>query len=318
MFITSSSPSTARHSASDVDLGSLEPHFFIACLCRTPHRLCRSMRTEAEARPRRGVDVDEAELMQVKVGGAAEPPRRRSPMRRRTVYYRRFCFALQLLKRTVLMIPVLLVCAMVFMYWYTFVFVFQADRRVVEATDIVADIWTVVFSVIAVLCLTCYLRCVFTSNSVNDNAPPSSFDSDDCRRCDRCSSLKPSRTHHCSVCGTCQLKMDHHCPWVANCVGHNNHKYFVLFVLYGCLGCNLYILGSMNGIIRMVQQKPRDSATGLTTTFMTLFAVISAFAFGLTLIGFVAFHFYLVCSNQTTLEYGYLGADVSCELRRDL
>lgn len=57
------------------------------------------------------------------------------------------------------------------------------------------------------------------------------------RLCRRCKTFKPQRAHHCSVCKRCIIKMDHHCPWVNNCVGIGNHKYFLLFVFYTFLSC---------------------------------------------------------------------------------
>lgn len=50
--------------------------------------------------------------------------------------------------------------------------------------------------------------------------------------CKKCNKPKPPRTHHCSICKRCVLKMDHHCPWLNNCVGFRNYRYFICFLLW--------------------------------------------------------------------------------------
>ena len=52
------------------------------------------------------------------------------------------------------------------------------------------------------------------------------------RKCKYCKEIKPLRTHHCSLCGICIMKMDHHCPWINNCIGQNNQRYFLLFLFH--------------------------------------------------------------------------------------
>ncbi|XP_076388241.1 palmitoyltransferase ZDHHC2 isoform X12 [Megachile rotundata] len=70
------------------------------------------------------------------------------------------------------------------------------------------------------------------------------------RFCEKCQLIKPDRAHHCSVCSTCVLKMDHHCPWVNNCVGFHNYKFFMLFLAYALLYCIFITATSLQYFIR--------------------------------------------------------------------
>jgi hypothetical protein len=56
------------------------------------------------------------------------------------------------------------------------------------------------------------------------------------KRCDRCFVVRFPGVKHCSKCEGCIMSMDHHCPWVFNCIGQFNQKFFIQFLIYSFFG----------------------------------------------------------------------------------
>ncbi|XP_053312406.1 palmitoyltransferase ZDHHC20-B-like isoform X2 [Spea bombifrons] len=120
----------------------------------------------------------------------------------------------------------------------------------------------------------------------------------DVRYCDRCQLIKPDRCHHCSACDTCVLKMDHHCPWVNNCVGFANYKFFLLFLMYALLYC-LFVAST---VLQYFLKFWTNSLMETHAKFHILFLFFVAAIFFISLLSLFSYHCWLVGNNRSTIE----------------
>ncbi|XP_023652238.1 palmitoyltransferase ZDHHC20-B isoform X2 [Paramormyrops kingsleyae] len=118
------------------------------------------------------------------------------------------------------------------------------------------------------------------------------------RYCDRCQVIKPDRCHHCSACDMCVLKMDHHCPWVNNCVGFSNYKFFILFLAYALVYCLFIATTVLQYFIKFWTNELPDTHA----KFHVLFLFFVAAMFFISILSLFSYHLWLVGKNRSTIE----------------
>jgi len=198
----------------------------------------------------------------------------------------------------------------------------QPRMQVLETANS-ALLESIIFHVVTGLLIVCYVLCVLVHpGSIPDKNEDPSWEylpvaeaphpvgsdpnvamqeaksSGDKRNCKWCQKYKPDRCHHCRVCRMCILKMDHHCPWIYNCVGFRNYKYFFLLLVYTTIDCH-FIVWTMAVSVRA----GTDPSTPFMYMFLLLFGQTLAGFLGVLVTLFLGFHIYLMLKALTTIEF---------------
>ncbi|KAJ8927152.1 hypothetical protein NQ314_020425 [Rhamnusium bicolor] len=120
--------------------------------------------------------------------------------------------------------------------------------------------------------------------------------------CARCETYRPPRAHHCRICQRCIRRMDHHCPWINNCVGERNQKYFIQFLIYvGALSAyavTLVIMSWMTECKDCTQDIPLKQARIMHCVILLLESAL----FGMFVAAILIDQLQAILSDETAVE----------------
>jgi len=115
--------------------------------------------------------------------------------------------------------------------------------------------------------------------------------------CKHCETYRPPRTHHCSVCRICIVNMDHHCPWVNNCIGAKNQKFFLQFLFYVGVLCVVTLISIFFEFLDVNSQN-----TSHIRALHCIILLVESLLFGIFVIAVFTDQLHVLRTDESTID----------------
>jgi len=175
----------------------------------------------------------------------------------------------------------------------------------------ISEIIPIIQGVILFYVINNFLMATYTDPGKYSRAPPDENDDSEttfhkiveihgsqCRMkwCQTCGFYRPPRCSHCSVCDFCIDTFDHHCPWLNNCVGRRNYRYFINFLLSVLI--HMFLVLSLCIYYTLKNHSNIGSVSSIISIVLMVLIVLLTIPIG----GLACFHVMLIVRGRTTNE----------------
>ncbi|CAM0906034.1 unnamed protein product [Alopecurus aequalis] len=121
-----------------------------------------------------------------------------------------------------------------------------------------------------------------------------------CRICDI---FRAPRSSHCAVCDNCVDKFDHHCPWIGQCIGLRNYRFYLLLKALALAFYTYTLAFSVRRIKVQLDAAAGARLLGLLRSWPEMVALAAFSSMAVCLLAcLLAYHVFLAAKNQTSHE----------------